>query len=549
METLVVEAAPVNLRSDNVAGIAPEILAAIEAANAGTAPSYGADPITARLQDVFSELFETRCFVQPVATGTATNALALALIAPPYGAVYCTAVGHVHDSECGAGEFYTGGAKIVPLAEQHGRLHPETLRAALRKAGVGHTGRVQPAALNLTQATERGTVYRLDELDALVEVARTYGLRVHMDGARFANAIAALGCRPADVTWRRGVDVLSFGATKNGAMGAEAVVVFTEELAEPLRFRARRAGQVFSKMRFISAQLEAYVQGGLWLRLAGHANVMARRLADGIAGLPGVRLAHPVEINEIFAQMPRADDRRTARGRLRPVRSRRRRGAPGHRLQQHQRADRRVHRRGAPARLSGRADRRMGSERTVVAALCAAEVLAMAGTMSFQALIPTFIAEWRLSHSEVGWISGIAYAAYVAGVPVLVSLTDRIDARRIVIAFCLVAAVSSIGFAWFAQGLLERARFPGARRPGARRHLHARPQGADRPHRGAAQDPLPVLLYGELLGRLERVAVHDRRARRPLWLAARLRRGGRRAAARGAGAGTLGATGDAGAPS
>ena len=180
METLVVEAAPVNLRSDNVAGIAPEILAAIEAANAGTAPSYGADPITARLQDVFSELFETRCFVQPVATGTATNALALALIAPPYGAVYCTAVGHVHDSECGAGEFYTGGAKIVPLAEEHGRLQPETLRAALRKAGVGHTGRVQPAALNLTQATERGTVYGLDELDALVEVARSYGLpRAH----------------------------------------------------------------------------------------------------------------------------------------------------------------------------------------------------------------------------------------------------------------------------------------------------------------------------------------------------------------------------------
>jgi threonine aldolase len=304
METLAVDA-PVNLRSDNVAGVAPEMLAAIEAANAGTAPSYGADPITARLQDVFSELFETRCFVQPVATGTATNALALALIAPPYGAVYCTDVGHVHDSECGAGEFYTGGAKIVPLAETHGRLRPEALRAALRKAGIGHTGRVQPAALNLTEATERGTVYRLDQLDELIAIALEYGLRVHMDGARFANAIAALGCRPADVTWRRGVDVLSFGATKNGAMGAEAVVVFSEELAEPLRFRARRAGQVFSKMRFISAQLEAYVRGGLWLRLAGHANAMARRLADGIGGLPGVSLVHPVEINEIFALMPR----------------------------------------------------------------------------------------------------------------------------------------------------------------------------------------------------------------------------------------------------
>jgi threonine aldolase len=303
METMAV-GAPVNLRSDNVSGIAPEILAAIEAANAGSAPSYGADPITARLQDIFSELFETRCFVQPVATGTATNALALALIAPPYGAIYCSDVGHVHDSECGAGEFYTGGAKIVPLAAEHGRLHPATVRAALQKAGIGHTGRVQPAALNLTQATERGTVYRLEELDALVGVAREYGLRVHMDGARFANAIAALGCAPADVTWRRGIDVLSFGATKNGAMGAEAVVVFGEELAEPLRFRARRAGQVFSKMRFISAQLEAYLREGLWLRLAAHAHAKAGRLAAGRAAGPGLRLAPPVEINEIFAIMP-----------------------------------------------------------------------------------------------------------------------------------------------------------------------------------------------------------------------------------------------------
>jgi threonine aldolase len=303
MESVAREA-PVNLRSDNVAGIAPEILAAIAAANAGSAPSYGADPITARLQDTFSEVFETRCFVQPVATGTATNALALALIAPPYGAIYCSDVGHVHDSECGAGEFYTGGARIVPLAAAHGRLRPETLRAALRTAGIGHSGRVQPAALNLTQATERGTVYRPDELDALVEIARDCGLRVHMDGARFANAIAALGCAPADVTWRRGVDVLSFGATKNGAMGAEAVVVFKEELAEPLRFRARRGGQVFSKMRFISAQLEAYLQDGLWLRLARHANAMAARLAARLTGIPGIRLLHPVEINEIFAAMP-----------------------------------------------------------------------------------------------------------------------------------------------------------------------------------------------------------------------------------------------------
>jgi threonine aldolase len=295
---------PVNLRSDNVAGVAPEILAAIAAANAGTEPSYGGDTITARLQQRFSDAFEMPCHVQPVATGTATNALALAVLAPPYGAIYCSDVGHVHDSECGAGEFYTGGAKIVPLAALHGRLDPDALRTALLKAGIGHTGRVQPAVLNLTQATERGTVYRLDQLVELIAIAKEFGLRVHMDGARFANAIAALGCRPADVTWRLGVDVLSFGATKNGCMSAEAVVAFDPELAEPLAFRTRRAGQMFSKMRFISAQLEAYLADDLWLRLASRANAMAAHLAECLAGLDGVALRHPVEINEVFLTMP-----------------------------------------------------------------------------------------------------------------------------------------------------------------------------------------------------------------------------------------------------
>ena len=253
--------APVNLRSDNVAGIAPEILAAIEAANAGSAPSYGADPITARLQDIFSELFETACFVQPVATGTATNALALALIAPPYGAIYCTDVGHVHDSECGAGEFYTGGARIVPLAAEHGRLRPETLRAALQ-ARRDRAHRAGPAGGAQSHPGDRarhgvpaGRARRAGRGRKGIRPAGAHGRRALRQRDRGARL------RPADVTWRRGVDVLSFGATKNGAMGAEAVVVFSEELAEPLRFRARRAGQVFSKMRFISAQLEAYLEG------------------------------------------------------------------------------------------------------------------------------------------------------------------------------------------------------------------------------------------------------------------------------------------------
>ncbi len=297
--------ARVNLRSDNVAGIAPEIVTAIEAANSGTAPSYGADAITARLQDLFSELFDTRCHVQPVATGTAANALALSLLSPPYGAIYGTDCAHIHDSECGAGEFFTGGAKIVPLKADDGRLNPDALRHALRRAGIGQTHKVQPAVLSLTQATERGTVYGLDRLEELIGIAKEHGLRVHMDGARFGNAVARLACAPAEVTWRLGVDVLSFGATKNGAMAAEAVVVFDPDLARPLGFRARRAGQVFSKMRFISAQLEAYLEDNLWLRLAAHANALAARLAEGLGALPGVELLHPVEINELFLRMTR----------------------------------------------------------------------------------------------------------------------------------------------------------------------------------------------------------------------------------------------------
>ena len=295
---------PPNFRSDNVSGVAPEILAAIGAANARPAASYGADQITRRLQERFSELFETRCFVQPVATGTATNALALSLLSPPYGAIFCTEVAHIQDSECGAGEFFTGGAKLLPLPAEHGRLAPETLDHAIRHAGRGLTHAVQPAALSLTQATECGTLYPLEQLRALTGIAREERLRVHMDGARFANALAALGCTPAELTWRLGVDVVSFGATKNGALAAEALVVFDPALAEPLRYRARRAGQVFSKMRFVSAQLEAYVADGLWLRLAANANAMARRLSDGLAALEGVELLHPVEVNEIFLRVP-----------------------------------------------------------------------------------------------------------------------------------------------------------------------------------------------------------------------------------------------------
>ena len=293
----------VDLRSDNVAGAAPEILDAVVKAATGTALSYGADEWTARLQKRFGEVFEHPCFVQPTLTGTATNALALSLLAPPWGAVCCSEVAHIHGSECGAGEMFTGGAKMVPLGHRDGRLRPEALRDYLAEAAGTGTSVAPPKVLSLTQATERGTLYALDEIAELAGVAREHGLRVHMDGARLANAVAALGCSPADLTWRRGIDVLSFGATKNGALAAEAIVVFDTGLAEPLRYRARKAGQVLSKMRFVSAQLEAYLEGGLWLDLAGRANRAAARLAGQIGQVEGVEVLHPVEINELFLRL------------------------------------------------------------------------------------------------------------------------------------------------------------------------------------------------------------------------------------------------------
>jgi threonine aldolase len=295
-----------NFMSDNVAGAAPEIMAALLEANEGTAPSYGADAISKRLEQRFADLFGRTVAVFPVATGTAANALALAQFTPPWGAIYCHAEAHIQADECGAPEMFTGGAKLVPLPGPHGKLSPETLATALDRAPKGFVHAVQPAALSLTQATEAGTVYRPDEVATLAEIAHRHGLSVHMDGARFANAVAHLGCDPADITWRAGVDALSFGATKNGALGAEAVIFFDPAKAADFAYRRKRSAHLFSKMRFLAAQLDAYLADGLWLRLAAHANAMAARLAQGLAALPGVTLSHPVEANEIFAALPEA---------------------------------------------------------------------------------------------------------------------------------------------------------------------------------------------------------------------------------------------------
>ena len=293
----------IDYRSDNTGCAAPEILDALVRANTGTALGYGADEWTARLQDRFTELFETRVRVFPVATGTAANALSLAAASPSWGLVYCSELAHINTSEANAAGFFGGGLKLVPVAGQHGRISPDALRDTLAGVQPGALHRGLPAAVSITQASDLGVVYPLDEIRAIGELAKSRGLRLHMDGARFANALARLGCCPAEMSWRAGVDILSFGATKNGGALCDAIVVFNPQLADALGVQLRRAGQVWSKMRFASAQLMAYAEDGLWLNLAQASNAAAARIVAGIAGLPGLRLVAPVEANEIFLEI------------------------------------------------------------------------------------------------------------------------------------------------------------------------------------------------------------------------------------------------------
>jgi len=290
----------IDLRSDNVSGIAPELLAAIATANEGTALGYGGDTRTSLLRERLREEFERDLEVFPVVSGTAANALALAAISRPWGAIYCHQSAHIHNTECAATEFFTGGAKLLPLGGAGHKIALPELESALADAGIGLPQRAQPCAVSLTQATDFGTVYRPAEVEALSQTAHRRGLRVHMDGARLANALVASGCTPAEMTWRAGVDVLSLGATKNGAMNADAIVAFDPGIAAELRFRCRRGGHVPSKMRFLSAQLIAYLEDGLWLRLAERANRAAATIAAGLAGVAGIELAAPVEVNEVF---------------------------------------------------------------------------------------------------------------------------------------------------------------------------------------------------------------------------------------------------------
>jgi threonine aldolase len=284
--------------SDNTSTANPEFLDAIQAVNRGLEAAYGEDRWSQRLDQVFGEFFDTEVRVFTVTTGTAANALALATVTPPYGAIFAHEEAHVLRDECSAPEFFSGGARLISIPGRNGKVTVEGLTRALEwNPPTVHT--VQPAALTLTQASEFGTVYRTAEIAALAQLAHAHGLAVHMDGARFGNAVVTLGCDPAATTWRAGVDVLSFGATKNGALGAEAVVFFDPKRVADFELRRKRAGHLVSKSRYLAAQLLAYIESGIWRRNAERTNKLA--LAIGAAAAD--RLLGPVEANEVFVAL------------------------------------------------------------------------------------------------------------------------------------------------------------------------------------------------------------------------------------------------------
>lgn len=293
---------PISFRSDNDAGASPQILAALAACNEGSAYPYGADEWTRTAEAALAQVFERPVQVLLVSTGTAANSLALAAMCPPWGSILCHRQAHSNTDECGAPEFFGAGLKMVASASAGNRLDAAVLARELAN-GRGDVHAVQPSGVTITQSTEEGQIYTPDQVAAIGRVCHGAGVPLHMDGARFANALVAAGCTPAELTWKAGVDLLSFGATKNGALNAEALIVFDEALAPTLAFRRKRAGHLLSKMRFMAAQMCAYLQGELWLRNARHANEMAQRLARGLGSLQGVQFIAPPATNLLFVRL------------------------------------------------------------------------------------------------------------------------------------------------------------------------------------------------------------------------------------------------------
>jgi len=288
--------------SDNYSGMCPEAIAALIEANQGYSAAYGDDPWTQRAADRFREIFETDCEVFFVFSGTAGNSLALAALCQSYHSVICHELAHIETDECGAPEFFSNGGKLLLGRGEQGKLTPAAIEEIVCRRHDIHYPK--PKVVSLTQPTEVGTLYSLEELGAIGAIARRYGLKMHMDGARFANAIAALGCTPAEMTWKQGIDVLCFGGTKNGLAVGEAVIFFNKALAEDFDYRCKQAGQLASKMRFVSAPLWGVLREDAWLRYAHHANDCAAYLAEQLAQIPGVRLMFPRQANGVFVELP-----------------------------------------------------------------------------------------------------------------------------------------------------------------------------------------------------------------------------------------------------
>ncbi|MGB3146720.1 MAG: beta-eliminating lyase-related protein [Paracoccaceae bacterium] len=299
--------------SDNCSGAAPEILTAIAEANRGYCPSYGEDQLTGQVRDAIRTIFEApEAEVCLVATGTAANALSLSLFCPPWGRIYCATDAHIDIDECGAVELAIGGGKMALVAADNGKMTPQSLQDRMRKTPEGSVHGHQHGVVTLANLTEAGTLYHPEEVRKLSDMARAQGMGLHMDGARFVNALVAAGCSPAELSWKAGVDVLSLGGTKNGCLAVEAVVLFDPEKAWEMELRRKRAGQLFSKHRLLSSQMLAYLKDGLWLRLAAHANQMGQTLSAALADLPGARLRYPTDGNMVFIDLPRATLRRAA---------------------------------------------------------------------------------------------------------------------------------------------------------------------------------------------------------------------------------------------
>ena len=289
--------------SDNVTSACPEVMDAVIAANSGIAGPYGDDEWSLALKNRLSEIFETEVEVFLAVTGTASNALALSALAPVFGKIYCHELSHINTDECGAPELFTGGAKLIPMRSSNGRIDASDLAETIRGSGNVHV--TQPSVVSVTMSCETGTVYQLDEIKAISQIAHDNKMSVHMDGARFANALVSLDVSPAEMTWKSGVDVLTLGGTKNGCLAAEAVIFFKPEMVGNFPFLHKRSGQLLSKMRFISSQLVGYLTGDVWLRNARHANAMAKILSEGLNSFANIKLAYPTQSNEVFVHLPR----------------------------------------------------------------------------------------------------------------------------------------------------------------------------------------------------------------------------------------------------